>query len=144
MTAFSIDPGTGAILLADHGVLSPQGRKEVILAEISDLVSHGRDHANGYEWLHLEGLSFGGESATLAICFLNERLEEASWSVQIKGAPMEGGWPTKEAIDSEVSFVRKTLAKDGISIGPHEWGEVWSYFDARGFLAANGLRYRSA
>lgn len=144
MTAFSIDPGTGAILLADHGALSPQKTKEAILAEISNLVSHRRGHANGYEWLHLGGLSFGGESATLAICFLDERLEEASWSVQIKDAPMEGGWPTREAIDSEISFVRRTLAKDGISLGQHDWGEVWSSFDAQGFLAANGLRYRSA
>jgi hypothetical protein len=58
---------------------------------------------------------------------------------------MEGGWPTREAIDRELSFIRETLVRDmNIHTGQMPWGEVWSSFDAKGFMAANGLRYRPA
>ncbi len=69
----------------------------------------------------------------------------ASWSVQLPNAPMDGGWPTREAIDAEVSFVRDVLANEmSLRTGVTPWGAVWSCFDPKGFLASNGLRYRPA
>ena len=60
-------------------------------------------------------------------------------------APTYGGWPTRDAIDREVAFVGETLVREmGISTGRMSWGEVWSHFDAKAFIAANGLRYRRA
>ena len=57
----------------------------------------------------------------------------------------DSGWPTRNEIDAEVAFVRRTLADDmGIRIGPFPWGEVWSSFDAKSFMAASGLRYHCA
>ena len=59
---------------------------------------------------------------------------------------MEGDWPTREAIDAEVAFVRGVLARKGITVGelPQKflWGEIWSIFDSKGFVAANGLRFK--
>ncbi len=64
----------------------------------------------------------------------------------LPNAPAEGGWPTREAIDEEGAFVRRTLAKEGLSLGDSAtafaWGEVWSGFGPKGFLAGNGVRYR--
>ena len=56
---------------------------------------------------------------------------------------MEGGWPTRDAIDKEVAFVRDILARGGL-IRKFGWGEVWSGYDAKSFIASNGLRYRTS
>jgi hypothetical protein len=141
--AFSIDPASGSIRVQDRALLARGQEKEAALAKVGDLVSDTRDYTNGYEWLYLRGLSFGGEAATLALCFLNGRFVEASWSVQLIDAPIESAWPTREAINSEIAFVRGVLAGMDVPPGEAEWGTVWSRFDAKGFLAANGLRYRS-
>lgn len=143
--AFSIDPATGAVRIGDAGLLTPNQSKVAVEPGITRFLTRSRDLGNGYEWLTLGGLSFGGQPATLSLCFHNDRFEQASWSVQLPDAPMAGGWPTREAIDAELSFVRKVLTKDmGLHVGKTAWGEVWSHFDAKGFLAGNGLRYRPA
>ena len=67
-------------------------------------------------------------------------------AVELRDAPKDGGWPTRQAIDEEVAFVRGILTQDGLNIDDDpkkfNWGEAWSSFDAKGFLASNGLRYR--
>lgn len=142
--AFSIDPATGAVRIGDAGLLAPNQSKDSVEPAVARFLTQSRDLGNGYEWLTLGGLTFGGQPATLSLCFHDHRFEQASWSVQPPDAPMEGGWPTREAIDAELSFVRKVLTQDmGLHVGKTAWGEVWSRFDARGFLAGNGLRYRS-
>lgn len=139
----SIDRDTGSIRIGDVVLLESNQTKDLIEPKVATLLAGSRDHGNGYEWLDLRGLSFGGQPARLSLCFHDGRLEQASWGVRLTDAPMEGGWPTREAIDSELSFVRETLARDmEIYPGRMPWGEVWSSFDAKGFMAANGLRYR--
>lgn len=134
---------TGSIRVGDIAVLEPNQTKVSVGPLLADLLEGSRDHGNGFEWLYLRDLTFGGQPAKLSICFHDGHLEQASWSVQLHDAPMEGGWPTREAIDSELSFVREVLVRDmEIHPGRTPWGEVWSSFDAKGFMAANGLRYR--
>ena len=146
-TQLTIDAQTGSLSVG--GVrLQPLQSKSEVEGQTALLVKGSRDHGNGYEWLFLGGLTFGGQPASVDLCFHDGRLEQASWSVQLPDAPMEGGWPTREAIDKEVAFVRGTLAQYGLNIGDNpkkfSWGEAWSSFDAKGFLASNGLRYRAA
>lgn len=109
----------------------------------------GVDHRNGYQWIYLDGLSFGGVPAGMSLCFLRERLSEVHWSANLPDAELDEGWPTQAAIEGEVAFVRMTLARmsakpefTGRSI--HAWGEVWSGVDAKAGIASSGVRYKVA
>ncbi|MGY4398325.1 hypothetical protein ACVWZA_003531 [Sphingomonas sp. UYAg733] len=138
-----IDRDTGNIRIGDLALLEPNQTRGSIEPQVADFLESSRDHGNGFEWLYLRGLTFGGQPAGLSICFHDGRFEQASWNVQLPDAPTEGGWPTREAIDCELLFVRETMARDmDIHGSEMPWGEVWSSFDAKGFMAANGLRYR--
>ena len=138
-----INKDTGEIRIGDHVLLQPNQAKSSIEPLVADLLEGSRDHGNGFEWLYLRGLTFGGQPAGLSVCFRDGRLEQASWSVYLPDAPTEGGWPTREAMDRELLFVRETLAREmNIRAGKMPWGEVWSSFDAKGFMASNGLRER--
>jgi len=138
----SIDSGTGVIGLGHGILLEPYRTKASIIPQLADLPIRTRDHGNGYEWLTIGGLAFGGAPATLALCFHDGRFEQASWSVELPGTETEGGWPTREAVDREVSFVRDVLIREmDIRPGDLPWGKIWSQFDPRGFLASHGLRY---
>ncbi len=140
-----INKDTGEIRIGDHGILQPNQARGSIEPLIADLLVCSRDHGNGFEWLYLRGLTFGGQPVGLSICFHDGCFEQASWSVNLPDAATEGGWPTREAIDCELSFVRETLVREmNIRVGKMPWGEVWSSFDAKGFMAANGLCYRDA
>jgi hypothetical protein len=140
-----INRNSGDIRIGHLALLRPSQSKASIEPLVADLLEGSRDHGNGFEWLYLGGLTFGGQPAGLAICFHDGRLKQASWHVHLPDAPSQGGWPTQEAIDDELSFVRETLVREmNIHTGQMPWGEVWSYFDAKGFMAANGLRYRHA
>jgi hypothetical protein len=139
-TEFSIDADTGNLRLG-LVVLTPRQSRASVEPQVAGFRVGSNDHGNGYAWLHLGGLTFGGPPAFLSLCFHNRRLTEASWAVQLAGATAEGGWPTREAIDDELAFVREALKTMGLRTGRTTWGEVWSTFDPKGFLAANGLRY---
>lgn len=141
----SIDRDSGSIRIGDVALLKPHQRKDAVETQVANLLASSRDHGNGYEWLNLRGLTFGGQPASLSICFHDGHFEQASWNVGLADAPMEAGWPTRDAIDNELSFVREALARDmAIHAGQMPWGEVWSHFDAKGFMAVNGLRYRNS
>ena len=141
--SFSIDRETGSIHIADTVFLKPGEHKVVVEPQVRDLVDGSQDHGNGFEWLNLDRLTFGGLPAHLSLCFHENLLEQASWSVRLPGAETDDGWPIREAIDAEVAFVLRTLTDEmGIHTGLFPWGEIWSRFDAKGFVAANGLRYR--
>jgi hypothetical protein len=138
-----INRTSGDIRIGNLALLQPSQSKGSIEPLVADLLDGSRDYGNGFEWLFLSGLTFGGQPAWLSICFHDGLLREASWNVQLPDAPTEQCWPTREAIDDELSFVRETLVREmNIHTGQMPWGEVWSTFDAKGFMAANGLRYR--
>ena len=138
----SIARETGCVRIGDLAVLSSRHAKSAVEQTVGPLVNGSRNHGNGYEWLDLGGLTFGAQPAAVSLCFSSGLLEAMSWNVQLPDAPMESGWPTKEAIDSEVSFVRGVLLQEmGIELGSQPWGELWSQFDPQGFMASNGLRY---
>jgi len=144
-SSFSIDRQTGSIRIGDTVLLKSGEPRATAELQVSDLIDGSRNHGNGFDWLNLRGLTFGGRPARLSLCFHDSLLEQASWSVRLPDAGTDGDWPTQEAIDAEVAFVHRTLVHDmGIQVGQFPWGEVWSSFDAKGFMAANGLRYHCA
>jgi len=104
------------------------------------------DHGNGYEWLAFHHLTFNAKPCGISLCFHLGKLQEAHFGVALPNAPLEGGWPTREAIDAEISFMRQALAQSfsrSFSTGQEQfsWGVVWSAFDAKGFQASSGIRY---
>ena len=140
---FTIDPQTGQIRIGDAAALRAGEHRTSVEPRISPWLEGTRDLGNGHAWLDLRGLTFGGEPAALALCFHEDRLEQAAWSVRLRDAGMQSGWPAREAIEAELAFVQRTLAEEmGMQAGLFAWGELWSHFDSKGFLASNGLRYR--
>lgn len=145
---FSIEPDSGSICIGPFRLSAFQPKAE-IEPRIAHLVERSRDHGNGYAWLYLQGVSFGGQPAVLSLCFHLGRLEQAGWSVTLPNEADAGGWPSREAIDAEVAFVRDILGaqtgagpkwRSPMSFG---WGEMWSSFDPKADVASHGLRYRS-
>lgn len=146
---FSIEPNSGCLCIGEL-ILRPFQTRAEIEPRITHLIERSLDHRNGYEWLYLGGLSFGGQPAIVALCFHAGRLEHAGWNVSLPNATEAGGWPARSEIDAEVSFVRNILAAETGS-RPNwkspmsfDWGEIWSHYDARADCASHGLRYRSA
>lgn len=139
-----IDRRTGSALVGHLIEITPGLDKFYVEQRVSSLLSSTRDFGNGYQWLYLKGLSFGAQPCGLGLCFSNGNLCEISWSVQLPNAPMEGGWPTRAAIDQEIEFVRRELEQQlgcRLELACFQWGQVWSGFDENGFLASNGIRY---
>lgn len=140
--AISIDPGNGAIRLGDAALLGPHLHRSAIAGQVTEFLETSRDHGNGFAWLNLRELTFGGQAAALSLGFHHELFVSATWSVELPNTAADGGPPSRKAIDEEVAFVRSVLKDMGLRIGRNAWGEVWSSFDARSFMAASGLRYR--
>ncbi|MDB5666075.1 hypothetical protein [Cypionkella sp.] len=139
LQAFWIDRETGAICFNGGRLGVGDGEGAVVGA-----TGQRRDMGNGYVWLDVEGLTFGGAAAVLALAFFEGRFCEASWAVMLFGEA--DGWPTGEAMVREVTFVRGVLREQvGLAAGRgaarFEWGEVWSGIDLRGGSASHGLRY---
>ena len=141
----AIDPRTGAIGVGTGVRLEPFQSQRTIEPLVADLIVQRQDHGNGYIWLYLDGLGFGGQPASLSLCFHGGRLEQISWNVMLPGAPLKDGWPTPEAIDAEIQFVRDVLAREGLALdgGTRNcaWGSLWSDYDPRAGMASHGLRY---
>lgn len=145
-SAIFIEAQTGDVCLGPQIRLKAGQAKSIAEPTIAGWLAGSVDYGNGYEWLTLRGLSFGGEKAALSLCFHEGLLKQIAWSVSLPNESLEGGWPTKEAIDNQLSFVRKELGRQlhlrtGQVEAKYDWGTVWSVFDAKGFLASNGVRY---
>ena len=142
----SFERSTGALLLGSDVRLGVAESRTQAANSLASLIHRIRDLKNDYVWIDLRGLSFGGQTCAASFCFMSDRLHGASWSVSLPGAELEGGWPTRKAIDEEIAFVRRTLKQQlgrdfeqGREIFP--WGTVFSVFDEKGFQAHNGLRH---
>lgn len=146
---FSIEPDSGSACIGEFRLNAFQPKAE-IEPRVAHLVERSRDHGNGYAWLYLRGLSFGGQPAALSLGFYQGGLEQMGWSVTLPAEADENTWPSRKAIDAEVAFVRDILGTQ-TGAGPKwkspmsfDWGEIWSGYDARADIASHGLRYRSA
>jgi hypothetical protein len=106
------------------------------------------DHKNGYEWLSFHGVTFGGLPCGFSLCFLHDALTEVHIGVSLPNAELEGGWPTRRAIEEEVVFIRAELGKQlsrsfQTSQERFAWGVVWAMVDSKAFVASAGLRYET-
>ncbi|WP_129646275.1 hypothetical protein [Peristeroidobacter agariperforans] len=145
--ALTISSSDGSIRIAGCPLVLAKGlRKDVAVAHLSQFHRSNTDHGYGYEWLYFQGTSFGMQPCALGLCFHLDHLTAMQFGVSLPNAVLEDGWPTRETIDQEISFIRKQLAKQlgrTFESGQERfsWGVVWSLFDAKGVQASAGLRY---
>lgn len=145
--SIQIDPADGSVKLPDLGLVIPNGINQ---ASVETMLSEFRkaavDHGNGYSWSSFHGLTFGTMPCGLALGFRERALTEVHLGVVLPHATLEGGWPTREAIDDEIAFVREVFRgqlKREFGDKPEyfKWGVAWSGFDPKGFTATSGIRY---
>lgn len=142
-----INPADGSMALLPSGTAIAKGlSKADAEAQLGAFARGSREHGNGYAWLSFQGFDLGGMPCWLSLGFHEGLLDMALISVDLPGAPVEDGWPTKKAIDKEVAFVRQVLREQlGRSFGSgtesFPWGTAWSLFDPKGFTASAGVRY---
>ncbi len=142
----TFNPENGLVSIGEGFTLFAGINRERVETGLSNYYRRSIDHRNGYEWLSFGGLKLFEQECGLSTCFYNGRLREIHWSVSLPDAVIENGWPTREAIDQEVSFMRNALGNIftrtfASGTEQFDWGVVWSTFDNKGFLASSGLRY---
>ena len=143
----AIDPSTGAISIDGNSLMLVRGVSiNTVRTALSSFYRTHIDHGNGYEWLAFQNLTFWDQPCGLSAGFKDGALVEVNWGVSLPNSPTEVGWPTREAIEQEVCFVRAALSEKlsrSFSSGLEQfpWGTVWSQFDPKGFTASAGVRY---
>jgi hypothetical protein len=149
LTAFTLSLDDGSIQIEGCALKLAAGVGRVAAVNaLGRYYSGNREQNDGSEWVYLQGLSFDGAASGMSLYFEQGALLEMNWSVILPDAELDGGWPSQEAIDEEIAFVRKALGrlKRAGSFSGREkfgWGEVWSEFDAAAFSASSGLRYKT-
>jgi hypothetical protein len=143
----SIDRDTGSLLIGSDIRIGIADRRPEVTDLVAPLIHGVRDHGNGYVWVNIRGLIFGDYPCGASLCFSMDRIHRVSWGVSLPNAETESGWPTRNAIDDQIKYVREVLKQQlsrDFELGQEAflWG-AWSQFDAKGFLASNGLRYAS-
>ena len=147
--ALTIDCADGAVTIDGCSfVLTKAASRADVTKHFAEFYRSQRGDPDSYEWLTFEGVSFGGQPCGFSLCFHEGHLTEMNFAVALPDETSEGGWPTREAIDQEIAFVRKELEKQlSRSFKRGEvrfaWGVVWSQFDQKGFQASAGLRYKA-
>lgn len=136
---------TGSLRVDHKPVLGARSKKAEVLSALQPFYK-SRSVMGGFEWLTFSGLTLNELPSTLSVCFADGEVAECHLSVNLPGAQMADGWPTRQAIDEEVQFVRNALGRQlgrtfDTGIEGFPWGSTWAHFDAKGGLATCGLRY---
>jgi len=142
----AVDPANGALTLAGWATIGAGQPRSALEPALRPLIKGELDHRNGYVWLTIGGLAFGGLPCTLGLCFNGGAVSEAGWNLEMPDAVLEHGWPTRETSDREVAFCRQVLAgqigrevpEEGLAFA---WGRLWCAYDDKGGTASTGLRY---
>lgn len=143
---FNPDDGSvhvdGVSLVIKNGLLAESARQALTQFHQSEI-----DHQNGFVWQRYHGFKLNDESAGLSLCFHCGKLAAVHLGVTLPNMKLEDGWSTKESIGREVEFLRKALGDQlcrSFDNGQEEfsWGTAWALFDAKGFLASAGARYK--
>lgn len=147
--ALTFNPEDGNIHIDGCNFVVRNGLTEAdVKLQLHEFLRSESNHQNGYAWQMCRGFSLERESAGLALCFHLDRLIAVHVGVTLPGIRLEGGWPTKAAIDQEVAFLRTSLGRQLArsfqgSQEEFSWGTAWVLFDAKGFLASAGIRYKN-
>jgi hypothetical protein len=146
-SSIQLDLSDGAVRLLDLGLVIRPGIDQTSAETmLSEFRKGAVDHANGYSWLNFHRLTFGTMPCVLALGFRQGALTQINFGVVLPHVTLELGWPTREAIDDEISFVRSVFRDQlqrefGDKPEHFGWGVVWSGFDPKGFTATAGIRY---
>ena len=142
-----INLADGSINIFDGRIVIQQGMSQATAdSMLSQFLKGALDHGNGYSWSNFHGLTLGGLPGGLALGFHNSALTQVHLGVALPAVKLEGGWPTRDAIDEEIAFMRKVLGEQlGREFGDRpehfKWGVAWTGFDAKRFQATAGIRY---
>jgi hypothetical protein len=142
-----IDIADGSVKLLGSQQTIRRGTNQADLeAMLSEYKAGDVDYGNGCSWLYLHDLTFGEMPCRLALLFRKKRLAEIHFAVALPNAPIECGWPTLEAINNEIAFVRQVFSaqlKRRVRSKSERfgWGMVWSDYDEKGCRATAGIRY---
>lgn len=145
--SIQVDLADGSVRVPDVGLVIRRGMSQTSADMMLPEFRKGAvDHGNGYSWSNFHGLSLGGMPCGLALGFHQGALMEVHLGVALPDVKLEGGWPTREAIDAEIAFVRKVFRDQldrefGDKPEHFKWGVAWSGFDPKGFMATAGVRY---
>lgn len=120
--------------------------KSVVESEFARLNKSHIEHGNGYEWITLGGISFGGIPSCLSLCFFLDAVQQVQIGVSILDVECADNWATRASSEREVEAVCRELGKQldcDFSSGQvtFSWGTVWSVFDERSCHPSSGLRY---
>ena len=146
--AFTIDARTGEIHIEGAAfVIGAQTTRDDVLRELADrLEPNVKTMGAGITWHRLRSLSFGGEDASLSMCFGPAGdLQSISFGVSLPNPELENDWPTKKETQREIAFVCRTLRNmwqrsfNGAAAFP--WGSVWASYDVFSHSSSMGLRY---
>lgn len=145
--SIQVDLADGSVELPALALVIRRGTNQTSAeAMLAEFRKGAVDHGNGYSWSNFHGLTFGGMPCGLALGFHQGALTQAHLGVALPDVKIEGGWPTRQAIDDEIAFVRKVFRDQlGREFGDNpeqfKWGIAWSGFDPKGFMATAGVRY---
>lgn len=141
-----VDVTNGSVNLGPQHTIRRGASQADLEAMLGEFKAGDVDYGNGSYWLYLQNLTFGEMPCQLALLFRKKRLTEIHFAVALPDAPVESGWPTFEAINDEIAFVRKVFhmqlkRKFRNKAERFGWGEAWSSYDERGFRATAAIRY---
>jgi len=145
--ALVIDPTDGSVRIDGcKAVIGAGLAKETAMAGLVQFYDSAMDMKTGYEWLKFRAVAFGRRPAGFGLCFYLGKLTEMRIGASLPNAKLEGGWPTGEALDEVVAFLRQELRRqlDRPFRSAEElfgWGVVWADVDKKGGFADAGLRY---
>lgn len=142
-----INSSNGSLKLLDLGLVIRKGMERAsVEAMLSQFPKSVVDHGNGYSWSSFNGLTFGSMPCGISLCFHHGALTEVHLGVVLPNRKFEHEWPTREASDQEIAFVRKVFhdqlkRRFRNKVEHFPWGVAWSMFDEKGFCASSGIRY---
>lgn len=119
---------------------------ELARDSLEGLLRNERDVGNGYLWLSVSNVAFGGRPGGLSLCFHQGKLEMVTLGVSLPDDELLEGWPTEESSMRQVMFLRKELERQLLvtfqqGVARFSWGSAWSRFDPKGFMATAGVAY---
>jgi len=148
--AFTIDDRTGDVHIEGCAFLiGARTTRDDVVRELADrLEPDAKTNAASITWHRLRSLTFGGESASLSMCFGPRGLQSISFGVSLPNPALEDGWPTKQETQREIAFVCRTLRamwkRSFNGAATFAWGSVWASYDVFSHSSSIGLRYGPA
>jgi hypothetical protein len=142
----TISPKTGTVQIEGFDLTLVKGTLiDSVKTELFEIIQAENDMLTGYRWIHLKSLRFGDQSASLSLCFLNEKLNMLTIEIALPDDEEDHNWPTEATSQRQVEFMRKELERQlscKLDKQNFSWGSAWANFDIKGFMASAGIHFK--